>query len=910
MSFRRINNQLQNIKTSKKTKMVQKDINVETKRLNKNARTIQKLAKNFSLNYVKQQSVIAGGKTNNIWDRLKTMDGEVRITVIDNGIVIRSFTVDLDKTKGDAYYGLYYDTEYNNLLDEYPDAQIIITKDVNIRPERISQAFKQGITNCLFKSIIEFFEMKETTAQTESTRKKYKSKVSVTKKLETKYHDSGVLEKDLQEIADKLQVNLKIYLPFNINLVEIKTNKKALTSFEYINTKLNHIDGFNHNEIVNKKTEQITYQEMIRLYNKLVNDNEYFIFKKNHAGISKIFTVNKSYVLSEDFIEFMNKFLVESNLINCKICDIKDYNLSQYVRAGNHSNQCIDFKPIHIVDDEDVDTDGLEMQGDRYCIPYTGYNHMDQEKAYKNVNKCKYYEGYVGKITDFRPTDKIVDVGLYTITNIKLSPVLEKLNNKMFIFANGMVFPSPVLKFLKDNGCEFDITEGCWGINIDFDFDDDEWLNKIDEGRKKKTPWYSKFVGVMEMEVLKDNFYMNADKEYIQNLTSYLPEATYKTWDDEVKFMINKDFNNHLTHISAFIKSYCLINTLEQLMIMDYDDIIRVVCDGIYHYGDYELLNIFRKETKEICYTQIGGESFISNRWVDKTWKLDCKFKEHYKREFHKGAGGTGKTTKILVDKGFQKVCYIAPGWKLARKKQEENNINCNVFYNLISTDPACWGPIVKNYNVLVIDEVSMLNNTFKELFFERFKQCKLIFCGDVGHQLIGIDDPTLKIPYVNFKEEGFDYIEEHTHNYRVKCEKLLTRLNHIRKLQKERKIDLIKPYVLNNFQKIDEIKDYKVEDMILARTHKIKDTYTEKFKHLEKYYITENTRKYSNGQIVYEKPINSKYELRHGYTVHSVQGETANNKLFICINDMFSSRMIYTALSRAKRWDQIYLIV
>ncbi len=652
------------------------------------------------------------------------------------------------------------------------------------------------------------------------------------------------------------------------------------------------------------------------MYNKLKDDNEYFIFKKNHLGVCKISTINKSYNLKQDFSEFIDEFLIESNLINCRICDIKDYNLSQYVRASNHSNQCIDFKPIHIVDDDELmfqfDQEGteLDMESGRYCVPHTGYKHIDQAKAYKNVNKCKYYEGYLGKITEFRPTDKIVDVGIYTITNIKLSPIIQRLNDKMLIFANGGVFPSPVLKFLKDNGCEFDITEGCWGMNIDFNFDDERWLNKSDEGRKKMTPWYSKFVGVMEMEVLTDNFYMNADKDYIQNLTSYLNTGTYKTWEDEVKFMMNKDSNKHLTHITAFIKSYCLINTLEQLMSMNYDDIIRVVCDGIYHYGDYELLNNFRKEEKEICYKQFCGGTFISNRFVNKTWKLDCNFRENHKREFHKGAGGTGKTTKVVVDKGFQKICYFAPSWKLARQKQKEHNINCNVFYNLISKDPDCWRPIIKNFNVLVIDEVSMLNNKFKELFFERFKECKIIMCGDVGHQLDGINDPVFKVPYVNFNEEGFDYIEEHTTNYRVKCDKLLTKLNYIRKLQKEGRIDIIKQYVLNNFQKISEIKDYKVEDMILARTHKTKDIYTEKFKHLEKYYITENTQNYCNGEISYTKPVNTRCELRHAYTTHSIQGETAEHNLYICMNDMFNHKMIYTALSRARRWEQIYLLI
>jgi len=393
-AVKRISDNLRDIKTTTKTNISKKQIRSVAEDIKKTRATqLQGLARNLNLRYVKRQSEFSQAGTGNIWSKIKNMKGNVRISLINDGDVIRSFVIDLDKKTGDAYYGLYYDTEYNNLFEEYPGAEVVVTKDAKIRPQRIAQAFKHGITNCLFKPIIEYFEMKETTAQTDGTRLKYKSKVSVSKKLETDYYDTGVPEKDLQFIADKLQVGLKIHLPFNINLVEVTPNKKALTNFEYVNTKLNHIDGFNHNEIVNKKAEQITHEEMTDMYNKLIENDEYFIFKRNHTGVSKISTLKKSYNIKQDFSEFIDEFLIDSNLINCRICDIKDYNLSQYVRAGNHSNQCIDFKPIHYVDDEDneIDTNGLEQEGGRYCIPYTGYNHIDQEKAYKNVNVSEWW---------------------------------------------------------------------------------------------------------------------------------------------------------------------------------------------------------------------------------------------------------------------------------------------------------------------------------------------------------------------------------------------------------------------------------------------------------------------------------------------------------------------------------------
>ena len=97
---------------------------------------------------------------------------------------------------------------------------------------------------------------------------------------------------------------------------------------------------------------------------------------------------------------------------------------------------------------------------------------------------------------------------------------------------------------------------------------------------------------------------------------------------------------------------------------------------------------------------------------------------------------------------------------------------------------------------------------------------------------------------------------------------------------------------------------------MILTHTNKRKDEFTEMYKDLEKYYITENTQNYSNGEIVLHKPINTRCELRHAYTTHSIQGETTEHNLYIDITHINYKKMLYTALSRARYYDQIYLLV
>ena len=98
----------------------------------------------------------------------------------------------------------------------------------------------------------------------------------------------------------------------------------------------------------------------------------------------------------------------------------------------------------------------------------------------------------MGKITDFRRTDKVVGVGLYRITNLELTGKLKDLNDKMRIYTNENVYPSVELEFINDNGGSFDIIEGCWGKTIDMDMDIDKFCTK-DQGVK----WYAKYVGCM-----------------------------------------------------------------------------------------------------------------------------------------------------------------------------------------------------------------------------------------------------------------------------------------------------------------------------------------------------------------------------------------------------------------------------
>ena len=85
-AVKRINNELKDIRTSTKTGITKKEIKrVGEEIKSKRAKQLQGLARNLNLRYVKRQSEFSGAGTTNIWNRLKTMNGEVRVSIVDDG---------------------------------------------------------------------------------------------------------------------------------------------------------------------------------------------------------------------------------------------------------------------------------------------------------------------------------------------------------------------------------------------------------------------------------------------------------------------------------------------------------------------------------------------------------------------------------------------------------------------------------------------------------------------------------------------------------------------------------------------------------------------------------------------------------------------------------------------------------
>ena len=785
-----------------------------------------------------------------------------------------------------------YDSEHM-IWDRYEGGNLYIYNENNrINSTKIRQAFREGITNCLLTPIRDWIDEKVEDSKTKRTKQRYAKMRKDVDGLLVEYKN-GVPENDVALVCEKLQIDIAVTTPFSkTTLLDVRSTKKALRKFRYMNTRVNHTEL---NEIVNEDNviEIATQEEMRKLRNDFEDNGTYYTYNKDMNGINQISTLDARYQLNSDYMKAVNEFETECNLQHCKIDDIHDKYLSEFVRAGVHYNETIDFNPLAVLE-------GLNWK----------VKHIDLTKAYTQFKQSKYYNGFLGKITDFRETDKVMGVGMYYIYDLCFTDNLFKeYNDKMVMYVNNNIYTDAELRMLDDHGVTYKISGGCWGVQpLDFSFTDDMINERDNEG----IPFYSKWTGACNSLRLKQSFWIRGDEQLAQLIQENCDGVVRKYGNGEIQIEYTKSHAKHLSHITAFITAYMRLNMIEQLLKMNMSKLIRICCDGIYFVGNTEMSSIFEYKTKMTFNNEAGQEycsglhNFIGCNWGQK--------RTHNKNELHLGEGGSGKTHFNLTDDGLVRPMFLAPSWKLARAKERETGIRCSVWARALSEDPEKTNFIKQSANTLIWDEVSMMTEASKKFIFETYANMKNIFCGDLGYQLPCIEGEPL-LP------TGFDEIVYHKQDHRCKCATLKEIKVILRSLIEQNvSTENINLWCVRRFRAISRTitkkrltELYGINDMVLVGTNHLKDLYTNMFSGKfadEKYYITSNNRLYSNGEILIgQKPEKTDCEVRHAFTTHSIQGETAEHKLFIDCSKMFDSRMFYTAISRARTIDQIYII-
>ena len=819
---------------------------------------------------------------------------------------------------------------WNYDINEGDAVNIIFTKEEKLNRKYFAQTYNAGVLGyCLVGEVYKWITKKISSTKSKESLKKYKQRLNkfIGEKGYMEKFKKGIPEKEIPNFCEDLQIGVSIEQPFCENkLFEYKSMKKPIKKFRYLNTRLNHVEflkgrkkhAYQHDTKdmwkIGDCVEVDDRSELNAILDLCWENGENPAFGKDKYGLNKIQTLTTHYKIKNDFYNITSEWEKEQGLKEGGVeFDALQYpELMKFVNRGTHFNGTIDFK----------DTSQYRISNPNFELP-EDLKHIDMSKAYTQYKRCKWYDGFTIKISDFRKTNKYFDNGLYYITNLDLSKCNEKfveLNDRLGWYYSNNVYPLSDLKALEFYGGKFDILYGAYGIKGEFTFSE-EMLTSVDtfyfEDREIKVPYYSKWAGLNCMIQENKSFWMKGDKEYFQNLNTDT-DIYYADGIARISYPAKYQYNKK--HITAQITSYQRLFMLEQLMKMDLDSVIRICVDGIYYHDhDFEMSDIFSVK-KKITFENFASEFYLSNVVEKGSTDFVCtaEFREHYMTEIFDGAGGDGKTYyNLIIDTGCINVGYAPHSWKLCSAMKKVFTEKRGLRLGMTNHKRLLEDNGEKEYADfpwLIIDECSMLTEKNKNQLIDLISgHGKIVFCGDLKCQIIPYDDEPMNYSRIE------NIAPQSEKNWRFTCPVQLETCNMLRKC-----IEYDYPFYPKDlpYQKVDEDfvkKNYNhKEDIILVSRGATKnvsdDNYNNYwnniFEGIEKYKVKNNVRDYNNGDIVFEKIKGVTCELRHGFTTHSVQGETYEGKIFIYMKKMFDKRMFYTAVSRGHRADQIYLIM
>jgi hypothetical protein len=868
------------------------------------------------------------------------------------------------------YYNSDYENIIGYLLENGISCRLVITEQIQITEKQIVQKFAQGETNCLLTPILEWAQSQ---VDNKDTKQKniYQSivnkingkslKSGIVKQGYFQQYIYGVPESEISDLVEDLGISIVVEYPFRtIKHKSWTCSKKPRKKFVYTNTRYNHVEHITTMSYDDLENDSMTQTEIDEQFNTLKDNQIYFIFGRTRYGISWIQTYDKIYRRESGYNNIVNDFCRDNNFDHFKIDAIKQKDLTKFINNGTHFNCTVDF----------VDIDNKVLENDksiRHIDIIKAYSQFQECSYYDGfVGSITDFR----EVDNFTQQGLYYIDGLdLSVCN----STFVFYNTKMNWFVDKNIYTKAELHFLKDMGASFNVRYGAYGIKTDFKFNDEMLFNKepiklvkqpkrwngnthkYDDEKiiELKIPYYAKFIGQCAMINYDRRIQMLGEYEYFTAMKDDGNKIYYDHDLQEATIHYRREHVFHHKHITSQVLAYQRLNIIEQLMKMDSTKILRVCVDGIYYREHtFETDNIFQDKTSEMTLRNLPCTDYLSNIFKDDDSSISNiklgKKRDFYKTEAIIGGGGNGKSTCEFIDIGHVRCLYLAPSWKLATNVSEtlkSNNYNqdidVSVYNRFLNLDHEY--KLQSSYNVILCDEASQLTEYVKRKLCN-IPNKKIIFLGDLGYQLEPvITDHELVLKYYKnnpknlsyadwkiaeghyeMKLDDLDNVKEYTTDYRATCPKLRSIKKELRRIidfgrkEKFNSTQMSLSYIKKMIPERDVREHYLQKDMILTSTHESIKKYNEQFSYIPKYLVKANTKYFKNGQIVYTKPNtkiatykNSNTDTTHAFTIHAIQGETLghDDKLYIDIENMFSERMIYTAVSRARRLDQIYLI-
>jgi hypothetical protein len=802
---------------------------------------------------------------NNFYKRIVGV--QVRLINLTGGKVIYDVTETFTSYKQFRKFilevaGLPYDAPITDLSDRW-----IALAPTAITAKQIIQKFRDGDVHCVFYPILNKLNTMLESTDSDSRKKRLVQRIKAIQKYQEKY--DFVPEDMMEEIYKVAGFKMTRYDVMNNETVVYNKDGKV-GALRTKNTRINHIDEV----VLDCDYEIISVERMKEIY-ELVKGSHYEIDGNIKEGVPiKLRTLTGAYKLENVIADACIAFDNEIGIPNYRLNAIKNPELNEFIKAGR------------IINAWTCDINGGDAES---CA--------DMPSAYTQFKKCEFYNGFLGHIQQFRSGDFSLEfiknrIGYYHITITGVSKATEWLMSKVgFIVGGSYVLFSQEILYYASLGVTFTSDVGAWGSRFDFEFSPAMLENRL----------YCHWAGRLGMEYTHTSTTFPCDSEFASILACdykifYYREhglATIQTPCENV-------YTSH--HIFGAITAYTRIQMMEAMRQFEPNQICRVVMDGIYYNGKKPAgLEWFKNKSGRVS-------ASYSNPWYENVREFTAeKMTRIINNSALLGQGGSGKSHSILADKGFIDVLYVAPTQLLGLQMAKKYGCRWTTIHKLIGIGCVPYYKEHTTPSTILGDELSMWLPSWVQSTESMYKNCLLLFAGDIdlnGHVYqCTMSEGDVKNPI--WKPTGYDIIY-YENDYRSKDEALKNL-----KLRIRSQMDLIhddeinhmimKMWALQHLPIADSITDF-VEgcDTVIAGTHNTN-------KKLLQNGVVSGW--YKKGGHISSTEIEG-YEKRGSFTIHSYQGQTIETgNVWIVIDDMFDYAMLYTAVSRCVRFEQLRFV-
>jgi hypothetical protein len=478
--------------------------------------------------------------------------------------------------------------------------------------------------------------------------------------------------------------------------------------------------------------------------------------------------------------------------------------------------------------------------------------------------------------------------------------------------------------------------------------------------------YYAMWEGACNSIRKHKTYHLKGTKKWFENLSQGLEGGTRVRWYDSEQgagtIEVPKSSALHLTQITSYSNAYERIDVLEQLLNMDLSKVLWIDKDSICARNHEFAFNEETWRLKDLpSFKNDENPLYVSNLWqeIEGNPPPERLPAEYVPRSLSGaqgcfGVGGGGKTHINLTDPCLLAcgVCFVPPSYLLLEDKRSTLGVNGAVMAVALGKNEDKWRAIERSSAVLVWDEVSQWSMDACHQVLKRFPHHLHVFCGDPGYQLPYIPDPAHPLP--PFTIEGFQALGYPITRYdwsyritnpspndplRVLCNSLRTMmdqgattetlLEHVAK-------SLLPGHVLTA-QDVVESRYKDIEETVLCSTNLHLKEYNLALKERQwcdvklnlnvgsnglvgvttnptrkrKFRVLEGSRDPPNGTIsIGTEPPCLKSEERYASTCHDFQGRDTSKPIYIDTRQMFAREHPYTAVSRAKAIEQLYLVV